>query len=321
MKEVIKEGIHFPSRDTKHECVGDVYIPSVGKPQAVLQVVHGMVEHFGCYELFANTLAKRGIIVCGIDHTGHGRSCPNPEEYGTYDPHNGADHLVEDQAELTRLMKERFSGIPYFILGHSMGSFVTRCYLQEHSDLVDGAFILGTGWQPGYMIKAGAAITKTIAAFRGWNYRSKFVDNLGCGGYNKAFEGTGAKTGYEWLSRDENKALAYANDELCGWTFSVSGYYMISHLLRRAQDAERIAKIRKDLPIMVISGTDDPVGNAGAGPASGPIKVYETYQEAGIRDVSIKLIEGARHEVLHEIDKFDTMDDIYTWIVDHIDAE
>ena len=307
---VDKKEFRFLSADKHTTCVGDIYVDRNIEPKYVLQIVHGMVEHFGRYEALANHLAQKGYVVVGIDHIGHGRSVNNHSDLGVYDHEHGAYHIVEDQHTLLNKVKDTYQGLPYIILGHSMGSFVTRCFIEKYSDEVDGAVIMGTAWQPKSALVGGRALTKFISLFHGWDYRSKLVDNAGCGSYNDDFEGSGAKTGYEWLSCNEDNCLAYYNDPLCGWMFSISGYYMISDLLLFAQDEANINRIRKDLPILVISGQDDPVGCGG----DGPVKTFKAYRKAGLDKCELEIVENARHELLNETNWIETTDDICEWI-------
>jgi alpha-beta hydrolase superfamily lysophospholipase len=194
-----------------------------------------------------------------------------------------------------------------------MGSFVTRCYIARHGEGLAGAIVMGTGWQPGAALGAGKFLANVIALFHGWDYYSRMIDNIGVGGYNKAFEGTGAKTGVEWLSRDPQRTLDYVADPDSGWHFPVSGYYVLFSLLQEAEDPKAIAKIPKDLPVFVISGGDDPVGEQG----KGPTLEFNALKDAGVRDVELQLYDGARHEILGETNKAEVMADIVDWIDRH----
>lgn len=308
--DVLHEDVTFASTDGESTCVGDLLMPATGTPRGVVQICHGMVEYIRCYEAFARELVKAGYAVCGFDQVGHGRTTPDPDDRGIYDHSTGADVLIEDQHVMRTKMQARFEGVPYFILGHSMGSFVARCYIGRHGAGLAGAIIMGTAWQPGSTIAASHVITSVIAAFHNWGYRSPFVDNIGVGGYNKEFEGTGAKTGYEWLSRDEARPVAYAADPDCGWMFSVSGYYVLADLLSEAEEKAAIAKVPKDLPILILSGADDPVGQKG----EGPVKTFQAFQAAGITDVTLDLFDGARHELQNETCKDEVTAEIVEWL-------
>ena len=311
--DVRTEQFTLPSTDGTSTCVGTLWMPQGAQAHALVQISHGMCEHIGCYDRSARDLVARGYVVYGIDHIGHGRTQPDPALRGVFDPVHGNDHIIEDQHAVRLLMAERFPGLPLVLLGHSMGSFVARCYIQRHGEGLAGAIIMGTGWMDGGTIGALNTVTGLIARLKGWSYRSKLIDGMGAGGYNKAFEGTGAKTGYEWLSRDEAKAIAYRDDPDCGWMFSVSGYRMLANLLRECSDPKRIAGVPKDLPIMVISGSKDPVGAEGVGPA----KVVRALKDAGVEDCTLEVIAEARHEVLNETNRDEVIQILCEWVEEH----
>ena len=304
--------VSFPSRDGRSTCRGDLWLPR-GEPRCVVQLAHGMVEHLLRYRDLAGALTAEGMAVCGIDHIGHGRTCPDPAERGVYDPDTGYSSIVEDQHVLRRAMQSRFGDAPYVLLGHSMGSFVTRCYIGRHGDGLAGAIVMGTAWQPSAVLASGRALARAIGRARGWDHRSDLLDSLGVGGYNKSFEGTGARTGYEWLSRDPQRALDYAADPDSGWQFSVSGYYTLFRLLDEAEDPRAIARVPKDLPVLVVSGGDDPVGERGRGPEA----TARALRDAGVRDVELRIYEGARHELLGETNRDEVVRDLLSWIGTH----
>ena len=285
-----------------------------GEPTAVVQIVHGMCEHIGRYDGFARALCERGWLVVGIDHVGHGRTTPDPKERGVFDNKTGADTMIEDQHFLRMLLSGKTKDIPYIIFGHSMGSFVTRCYLGRHGDTVDGAVLSGTAWQSPGLVAAMPAVLGFFAIVRGWDYRSRFIDGMGTGGYNKRFEGTGAKTGYEWLSRDEADCIAYAKDPDCGFMFSLSGYYVLAQLFRECQSAASIQNIPNDLPVLFIAGSDDPVGDCGVGPAT----AFRAFQEHGVSRAELSLVDNARHEILFELDAQETIAEICDWIQENV---
>ncbi|MBQ6395724.1 MAG: alpha/beta fold hydrolase [Atopobiaceae bacterium] len=312
---IVHREIRIPSTRTGYECVGDLWVPAQGRPKAVLQICHGMVEYVTRYEHFACTLVENGYAVCGIDHMGHGRTTPDPAERGVYDTQEGARILIEDQHRLRLAMQEgELGGIPYFLMGHSMGSFIARCYLARHGRGLAGAIIMGTAWQDPLILAGGKLTANVIGRFKGWDYRSKLLDNLGVGAYNKAFEGTGAKTGVEWLSRDVEHCKAYKADPDCGWMFSVSGYMTLFNLLTEAQDTDRIKRIPAELPVLFISGSEDPVGEMGKGPA----RTFKEFKDAGVVDCELVLEDGGRHEILGELNKEEVEAELLAWLDAHV---
>lgn len=313
MPQVQTEEFSFLSNDSQSTCQGRIWAPQDEDPRALIQICHGMCEHIGAYDYSARKLVEQGFLVYGIDHIGHGKTQPNPELRGIFDPQEGANHIIEDQHSCREFMQKRYPATPLVFLGHSMGSFIARNYIARHGEGLAAAIIMGTNWMNKILIHALGGLTSLIALSKGWDYRSKLVDSMGTGGYNKEFDGTGANTGYEWLSRDPKKALAYRDDPDCGFVFSVSGYHMLSQLLDECTDKKKIAQIPKDLPVLVISGGDDPVGEKGAGPR----KAYQVLSAAGLEDVTLQIYEGARHEPLNETNKDEVISYLGEWILNH----
>ena len=180
-----------------------------GRPRAVLQMTHGMVEYIGRYEQLACWLADRGVAAVGHDHLGHGGSVVSREEYGYFGRPDGNRLLLDDIHRVTRWAKAlpELEGLPWFLLGHSMGSFYARQYLCEYGGELQGAILMGTGWQPRAAARAGRALCHLLAAFHGWRYRSKLVDSMAFGGYNRSFRP--ARTSKDWLNRDEKEVDRY----------------------------------------------------------------------------------------------------------------
>ena len=169
---------------------------------------------------------------------------------------------------------------------------------------------MGTGAQPGIVLKLGKMICKTIAAFHGWHYRSTFVDNMAFGGYNKKFEP--ARTKNDWLTKDTKIVDRYCQDPLCTFQFTVNAYYQMFCGIEYAQT--HVDQIPKALPLLLTAGAQDPVGNFGKSVS----ELYEIYQKAGIQDVSLKLYENDRHEILNETDRQDVYGDIAAWLEIHL---
>ncbi|MFR8300943.1 MAG: alpha/beta fold hydrolase, partial [Gordonibacter urolithinfaciens] len=217
--------IGFLSHDGTSQIRGLIWAPErpagtrAPAPRGVVQIVHGMSEHLGRYDEFARFLVGRGFVVCASDHVGHGKSVPDPAKLGCLPAHGGKDVLVEDVHELRRTVAARYSRqTPYILFGHSMGSFVVRAYLARHAEGLAAAVICGTGTQPLVLSKAGNFVARRIAASKGEDYRSAFLDGLGAGAFAKQIEN--ARTPFDWLSTDPAVVDAYIADELCGAMFS-----------------------------------------------------------------------------------------------------
>lgn len=303
----MKNDFYYPSSDGETQIHAIKWTPSV-KPVAVLQIVHGMVEFIDRYDEFAEYLAGNGIVVVGHDHLGHGQSVASEDRYGFFKLDGGNAALLNDINTLRLNTAESYPDLPYFILGHSMGSFLTRQYLARHSDGLSGAIIMGTGSQPTIMLNVGKGICSLIAAFKGWNYRSKFVDNLAFGAYNKRFEPS--RTSRDWLTKDAQIVDSYIANPHCTFLFTVNGYYNLFYSIKDCQNKKNIDKISKDLPVFFVAGKDDPVGNFGKGVE----KACEGFLNAGIQNVMLKLYQNDRHEILNETDRETVFDDILKWI-------
>ena len=287
-----------------------------GRPRAVLQMTHGMVEYIGRYEQLACWLADRGVAAVGHDHLGHGGSVVSREEYGYFGRPDGNRLLLDDIHRVTRWAKAlpELEGLPWFLLGHSMGSFYARQYLCEYGGELQGAILMGTGWQPRAAARAGRALCHLLAAFHGWRYRSKLVDSMAFGSYNRSFRP--ARTSKDWLNRDEKEVDRYLSEERCSFRFTLNGYDSLFTALERLCDKKLLARAPKDLPVLFLSGDDDPVGDRGRGVQ----KAAQSLRDAGMRRVEVKLYPGARHELLVELNRQEVFADIGGFIQNHIQA-
>lgn len=301
-----REGFYL-SCDRKTKIHAVAWKPKQKKVRAVVQICHGMAEYIERYEEFALWLTERGYYVTGHDHLGHGKSVLSEKEYGYFPKKNGNGCLIGDMHKLFRKTRKYFPDCPYFMLGHSMGSFLLRQYIQEYGKEIDGAIITGTGYKPYSILMAGEILCKVIAAVRGRYYRSGFVDRQIFGGFNESFEP--GETGKEWLSANIDNVVQYMKDPLCGFMFTVSAYRQMFRGMRTLTE-KGIRKVPKSLPVLFAAGTEDPVGDFGAG----VWKVYEQFRNQGIKDVSINLYPGDRHEILNEKDKMQVFQDIESWM-------
>lgn len=277
-------------------------------PIAVLQISHGMVEFIDRYELFAEFLCSKGFVVTGNDHIGHGESVNSIDDWGYFADKDGNEVVLDDLYEVTKITKELYPNLPYFLLGHSMGSFFARYYIQIHGNELDGAIIMGTGEQSAATLVAGKQMCRAIARFKGWHYRSKTVNGMALGSYNKKWEPS--NTHLDWLTKDEEIVSKYKNEPRNSFLFTLNGYLNLFSVIGEVIKKYNIEKVPKDLPILVTSGEDDPVGDF----SKSPKLVYETFVKAGIQDVEIKLYPKDRHEILNELDKIDVYSNIYHWL-------
>lgn len=307
----MRQEFRYPSRDGVTEIHAAEWIPE-GKIKAILQICHGMTEHIVRYEEFAEYLNEQGIYVTGHDHLGHGSSVQSEEYYGYFHEKKGNQYVIGDIHKLREITQEKYPGIPYFMLGHSMGSFLLRQYLTMYGKGLKGAIIMGTGMHSALELNAGQFLCRMTALLKGWKYRSTFINNLSFGGYNKRFKKD--KSGATWLSANADNCKRYADDPLCGFVFTVNGYYQMFEGMKVLAQKGSIDRIPKDLPVFFVAGSDDPVGDFG----KSVHKVYRKYKDAGIRDVQLKLYKGDRHEILNENDRQQVYTDVYTWILNRI---
>lgn len=301
-----------PSKDGIHKLNVVIWKPqNNNKVKAVLQISHGMIEFIERYDEFATYLVQNGYAVVGHDHLGHGSTVNNQDEWGYFVEQEASQTVVEDVYRVTCKIKEIFPDTKLILLGHSMGSFIARRYLMTYGKELDAAIIMGTGSQPKLMLIAGKLIIKVLKLIYGDKHRSKFIEKVMFGAYNKRFSDN--RNGKEWLTKDEEIRKWYCNEPGCSFLFTLNGYELILETLGFIQRQTNIDKIPKNLPIYIVAGKDDPVGNYGKGVE----RVYNVYKKTGIKDISIRLYENDRHEILNETDRQMVYKDILTWLDTH----
>ncbi|MGG5372617.1 alpha/beta fold hydrolase [Enterococcus sp. AZ196] len=280
---------------------------SCKEPKAVLQVTHGMAEHLMRYEPLANYLNERNVAVIGHDHLGHGASVEeNPQGY--FHDETIKHGLVQDLYQVTKWGQSHYPDLPFFVLGHSMGSFVLRNYLAEYGEQIDGAILVGTGQQPVWLTRFGQGAAKVLSRFQGKKHPSRLIDQLAFGNMNRKI--FNKRTDKDWLVSLAEEVDAYLADPNCGFLFTLSGYHELFSLIIRAQEPELLKKIPKKLPLLFLSGKEDPVGEYG----KGVMKAAKAYQAAGVEQVTVQLYEKARHELLNETQKLTVFQDICKWM-------
>ena len=278
-----------------------------GAPAAAVQLVHGIAEHGGRYDAFARFLAGKGLLVASEDHMGHGGSVPEGAQPGCIS--GGWDAMVEDVHRLTERLRARCPDLPFFLLGHSMGSFLARTYLYTYPrEGLKGAILSGTAWQPGPVLAAGRMLCAGEVKKQGADSPSPRLRQLMFGSYTKGIPEV--RTPNDWICTDPAVADAYTADPLCG--FIPSGGLIAAMLegIARNQKKGNLDAMPKSLPVLFIAGDRDPVGNMGKG-----VRQSEAaFRQAGLGDVSLKLYPGARHEVLNETDKARVWADVLAWL-------
>lgn len=292
------------SSDGVHQVHAVLWLPE-GEPKAVVQLVHGICEYALRYDPFASFLTEHGFAVVSHDHLGHGLTAKGPEEYGYF---TEWWDLVRDVRGVQLKVKETYPQLPYFLLGHSMGSFVVRTFLIDYPGAVDGCILSGTGQEPALTVAAG----KLLTGLGDPHKVNKLFYSLSIGAYNRKF--APARTGADWICRDEKVVDAYLADPLCNFQTTAGMNHAMMTGLQYVARKSNLAKMDKDTPIYFFAGDQDPVGAMGKGVQ----KVAHWFREAGVKDVTVKLYPGGRHERLNETNREEVFQDTLAWLETHL---
>lgn len=265
-----------------------------GELKAVLQVAHGMTEHMGRYEAFAQYLCSFGVAVAGFDLRGHGKN-PGDSDVASFGE-GGWAASVEDMRLFYELLKQRLTGVPHYMLGFSLGSFLLREYLTRYPEEgeIAGAIIMGTGHQPGWLLSIMMGIVKGQIKKAGFDKTTDLVRQLSFGTYNQKFKPN--RTAADWLCADETELDRYLADPLVRKDISAGLFWELLDSMKRTGSAFSYDGWDTSLPILLISGHDDPVGDAGKGVQA----IYNRMRKNGMENMTLKLFPGARHDLLHE---------------------
>lgn len=305
----------FPSCDGQHQIFARQWLPPSGQPKAVVQLVHGVSEYIDRYTPVARFLSEHGFAVVGNDHLGHGRTAQGPEEYGFFRERDGWHTVVGDVRRLRMLTGQKHPHLPYFMLGHSMGSFLTRTYLIDWPGTVAGAILSGTGQEAPALVSMGWHMANTVCKMSGPRTHSKVVEQLSFGAYNKQFAPT--RTRADWISRDTSVVDAYVSDPLCDFLPTAGMFRDMMEGLQYIAQKSNLKKMDPGTPVLFISGDKDPVGQNGKGVA----KVAEFFRQAGTEDITVRLYPEGRHEIMNELNREEVFGDILSWLEDHLPRE
>src|SRR5699024_8028715 len=280
----------------------------VEKPIGIVQIIHGMAEHSGRYEKFAHFLNKKGYIVYADDHRGHGHSL-TPEEVFGYIGEDGFQNIVKDEQLISELIKKKYPKLPLFIFAHSFGSFIGQEYIIQNSRKIDGIILSGSAKQNGLDVKMGRILATIQNIVLDNKKEAKLIDQLSFGAFNKKFKNQQPTS--SWLTRDPKVLEQYKKDELSGFVSSINFYYELFHAFKSLYQKNRLEKIEKELPLLIISGDMDPVGKYGAAVHA----LYEQYIQLDLENVTLKLFEDARHELVNEVNNQDIFSDVNNWLL------
>ena len=307
---MLKNEFTFPSGDGKTSVHTMEWLPE-GEVRGVLQVAHGVSEYAGRYAPLAEFLTERGWAVAANDHIGHGQSMTPGAPTAHF---TSADTVVDDLYTLRNLEGKKFPDRPYFFLGHSMGSYLVRSYLIRRPGTLAGAIIMGTGQMRPLDIAYCLLVARRDAVRYGWEHTSPAVNRLSFNKYNKIFRPT--RTDYDWLSADPGNVDRYIADPLCGADASLALCRETLHLMRDVQKPKNLRRMDLSTPVLFLSGSMDPVGGCGRETA----RAFNSFRQAGVRDVRMKLYPGARHEILNDACRQLVFKDVSIWCEAHISA-
>ncbi|MGY3765294.1 alpha/beta fold hydrolase [Vagococcus vulneris] len=308
----MKRNFVIESTDKKTDLNGIIWQADENKePSAIIQIVHGMAEYVERYHEFAEYMTGKGFLVVGHDHLGHGDSVDLDQPlYGFFSEEDSAETVVNDTYQITNYAQNRWPDIPTFILGHSMGSFVLRNYLKKYSDQIDGAILMGSSSYRNDL----KMLQKLLKGLNTLSPKTvnPAIDKLFFGTFNKKIKKPQSKNA--WLSKNESNVTNYDQNEKTGFIFTNNGFYTLIDLMYQATCKNWFDPIRRDLPFLIISGEQDPVGNYGKGPRKSASELSNNY----FGDVTLRLYANLRHEILNETEKSVVESDIYQWMKQHI---
>ena len=302
----------FPSSNGKTNIYVRSFIPD-GAPRGIVQIAHGIAEHSARYDSFASFLAEHGFAVYTNDHLGHGRSLNDESELGFFADNGGWEMAVEDMRQLHDIAAGEFPGIPHFLFGHSMGSFLARTYIIYFRSGLDGVILSGTGQQPKALVLGGKLLSSIEIKKNGGKFKSEMLNNIAFGKYNDGFDTP--RTISDWISRDEAEVDKYIEDPLCGYIPSASLFHDMMCGIDFITKARNVQRMNKSLPVYFMSGDADPVGENG----KGVLRAYKSFLAAGMKDVAVKLYHDGRHEMLNELNRDEVYRDILNWIEGELD--
>ena len=308
---MIKNDITFLSSNKKTNIHAIICQPKNGQFTRIIQIIHGICEYIERYLPFIEYLATKGFIVVGHDHLGHGQSIKSPDDLGYFGEPNPSDLLIQDIHSLRKIIVKKYPNLPYFMCGHSMGSYLLRQYICTYSKGLAGIIIIGTGYMSPCESLLALGFINVLSCFKGIKHKSNLTKKISfeLGPYSK-YDHQKKDLNNSWISRDPEIVKKYYEDKNCQFDFTLNGYYGLVQSIRYSCDPSNVAKIKKDIPILFVSGDCDPVGNNGEGVR----KSYEIMKLIGSVDVSMKLFMGCRHEVLNELNKDEVYEYILNWI-------
>lgn len=307
--DIIRREFFYPSSNGGHDIFACTWSEKGREHfKGIVQIAHGMSEHIIRYESLAIYLVKQGYLVCGNDHRGHGQSVESEDDFGYFGDEDENWHfLIKDMYSLMKRVQKENEKTKYFLLGHSMGSFLARAFIAEYGEFLNGVILMGTSSGHRF-IDAAIAIANESVRHRGGKTRGGYINKLMVDFFNVRC--LPVKTAYDWISSDHKVVDAFMKDERCAFMFTYSGYRDLFNLLKSVNLKSWYDKVPKNLPIFLISGEEDPVGDYGRGVK----KVYEHLLAHECKNVSIKVFKNMRHEIINEKGKCLAYREISQWL-------
>ena len=293
------------SSDGIHELSGVMYVPS-GEIKGLFHIIHGMTEHIARYDHIMSAAAEAGFLCFGYDNLGHGNTAKDDSELGFIASEKGWEKLVDDTFIFQRQVMALYPDKGLIVMGHSMGSFIARLAALKYGKFYDRLIICGTGG-PNIAAPFGIGLTALIKKLKGEKYISKLAHNMAFGAYNKRFD---KSSKYNWLSKIPEEIEKYEADKFCTFPFTVSAMHDLIMLTSLANSKTWFYEIRRDLPMLIISGEDDPVGDYGKGVRA----VYDKLKANRVKNVILKLYENCRHEIHNDTCKDEVIENILSFI-------
>lgn len=271
-----------------------------------VQIVHGLVEHAARYQRFAEFLTKRGYAVIAHNHRGHGSHLELAQR-GHFADQDGWQKVIDDVQRVNAHIRERHAEMPRVLIGHSMGSYIAQAFVMHNAIACDAFVLSGSNHAPRVQLHLGRLAARVVAWRHGSEHHSEFLDALAFGAFNKRFKP--ARTVFDWLSRDPDEVDRYVSDPACGVLASAGLWLDLLGGLLDIGRKKSLKKIPGDLPILITGGSDDPVGGR-----RGMQRLAKAYRDTGHHNVSVKIYDGGRHEMLNETNRDEVMSDIAEWM-------
>ncbi len=293
------------------------WIPD-GEVKGLIQIVHGNAEHAMRYDWLGTVFAEKGFAVSVHDHRGHGRTAQIAERKGTgmmglISDKDGYLKVESDVIEIGEKFKADYPGKKICLLGHSFGSFVVQAAIEDHSELFDCCVLCGSAGPRPLLIKSAIMIATVYGAILGKKRRARLINDIAYAGYNSHYKPQ--RTEFDWLSRNQSNVDLYMSDKWCGFIQTASFFKDMFMILERIHKASNMKKIRKDLPVYIIYGSDDPVGDYG----QSLMRLMDVYKKNGMESVEMKCWPDDRHEIFNETDKEAVAEDTLSWISRQLD--